>query len=191
MIVSDGASPSPDPISKRGKHRGAFNEGNSMDARNTERITFLRGDEPPAELPSDGAGPQRIVASLRERVLPKSSEGASRLTLEELFRAIVRDELRPFVDMIHGLVERLGRAAAGGEEFLSVSEAATVAHVGKSTIRGWIREGRLRAGRAGRLPRIRRTDLTALITAPVSEARPNDPEVQAARILERNRPTER
>jgi excisionase family DNA binding protein len=93
--------------------------------------------------------------------------------------------------MIHRLMERLGHAGAGGDEFLTVSEAATVAHVGESTIRAWIREGRLRAGQPGRMVRIRRADLTALMTTSRDEARPADPEVQAARILERNRPTER
>jgi excisionase family DNA binding protein len=122
---------------------------------------------------------------------PRALEG-SRPTLDELIRAILSDELRPFVAMLHELMTRLGRAAQGADEFLSVAEAADVAHVGKSTIRAWIKQGRLKAGRmaGGRLVRILRSDLTALATQEPPGKRP-DPEQEAAKILERNRPTER
>lgn len=51
------------------------------------------------------------------------------------------------------------------EEFLTVTEAATLVRVSSSTIRRWIREGNLPAYRLG--PRrlgLRREDLSALVT---------------------------
>jgi excisionase family DNA binding protein len=92
--------------------------------------------------------------------------------------------------MLHELLGRLGQAVHTSDEFLSVVEAAKIAHVGESTIRGWIKTGALRAGKAGRLVRVRRSDLDRLITESRPAKRP-DPEHEAAKILERNRPTER
>jgi len=120
---------------------------------------------------------------------PRGTEPGLRPSLEELFRTLVHEELRPFVHMLHDLLERLGRAAQASYEFLSVAKAAKIAQVGESTLRAWIKSGRLRAGRAGRLVRIRRADLSALITESPQEKR-LDPEAEAAKILERNRPTE-
>ncbi len=132
--------------------------------------------------------PGRATSRRAESSAPGAAEPGSRPSLEELFRTLVRDELRPFFDMIHQVLERIGRGAS--DEFLSVPEAAKFAHVGKSTVRGWIKTKRLRAGKAGRLIRIRRSDLNALITERRDDQQP-DPETEAAKILERNRPTER
>ncbi|MGH2617424.1 MAG: helix-turn-helix domain-containing protein [Thermomicrobiales bacterium] len=51
------------------------------------------------------------------------------------------------------------------EEYLTVTEAATLLRVAPSTVRRWIREGDIRAYRLGqRRIGIRRTDLDALVT---------------------------
>jgi excisionase family DNA binding protein len=110
-------------------------------------------------------------------------------TVDALVRALVREELQPALDLLRRIAERLAHAEqGGGGEFLSVPEAAQVARVGESTIRVWIRVGRLRAGRAGRLVRIKRADLAELIAAAHSEPEAIDsPEDQAAQILGRKR----
>jgi excisionase family DNA binding protein len=157
-----------------------------MGARSSNRKELVRVDVPTDQ----GASNDVRRASLLGRVAPGAQEPGARPSLEELFRTLVREEFFPLFRMLHDLLGRLRPTALTTDEFLSVSEAAKVAHVGESTLRGWIRSGRLRAGRAGRLVRIRRADLSALITESRQEERP-DPEVEAAKILERNRLTER
>ena len=49
------------------------------------------------------------------------------------------------------------------EDYLSTSEAAKVAKVAPATIRRWMKDGKLREHRAGRLVRISRSDLERLI----------------------------
>jgi len=161
-----------------------------MDARSAKRNGIPQGHHLKTDPRTKDAGAERIASVGPERVQLAASSLASRPSIEYLFRSIVREELRPFAAMIHAVVGRLGRAAMTRDDFLSVAEAASVAHVGESTIRAWIKEGRLRAGKAGRLVRIRRADLNALITEPRDEKQ-HDPETEAAKILERNRPTER
>ncbi len=125
-----------------------------------------------------------------KRTVSTTPGPSQRPSLEELFRTIVREELYPFVRMLHELLERMGRTAHGADELLSVADAAKMVRVGKSTIRGWITSGRLQTRRAGRLVRIRRSDLDAVLTESRQEKR-TDPEAEAAKIFERNRPTER
>ena len=74
--------------------------------------------------------------------------------LEQLVRSIVRDELAK------------AKPANDVTEFLSTTEAAEFASVAPGTIRRWIREGKLRDHRAGRLVRVLRTDLEKLLKEP-------------------------
>ncbi len=162
-----------------------------MDARSTKGSGLLRVDGPRSESAASNGAPRRASLRRIDRPAPEALGAIPRATLEELFQALVREELRPFVQMLHELLERLGRAVHAGDEFLSVTESAKVAHVGESTVRGWIKSGHLKAGKAGRLLRIRRSDLEALIMQARLEKRRPDPEAEAAKILERNRSTER
>ena len=76
--------------------------------------------------------------------------------LRELMRDVVRDELRV------ALAEARPRQAASvpsSEPYLSVANAAQLADLAPNTIRTWIRDGRLPAHRAGRVLRVRRSDL--------------------------------
>jgi len=160
-----------------------------MVARNTKESGFLRANVAPGDgVVSNTAGPPTILRRV-DPPAPQAADSGQRPSLDELFRTLVREELRPFVHMLHDLLERLGRAPHASDEFVSVAKAAEIAQVGESTLRAWIKSGRLRAGRAGRLVRIRRADLSALITNSRQEKR-HDPEAEAAKILERHRPTE-
>ena len=82
-------------------------------------------------------------------------------TLEEVIRAIVRDEVRAAV------AEALARSGAapavheGG--YLSIARAARFAAVAPGTLRRWIRTGRLPVRRAGRVYRIARAELEAFL----------------------------
>jgi excisionase family DNA binding protein len=63
--------------------------------------------------------------------------------VEETVRRVVREELQ----------------AGAGSDVLSTEQAAAVAGVSSKTVRAWINEGRLQAGRRGRLRTVRREDL--------------------------------
>jgi excisionase family DNA binding protein len=78
-------------------------------------------------------------------------------------RGIVREEVR-------GALADSGErspapVAPNGADYLSVAEAAEVARLHHGTIREWIKDGSLRACRAGRVYRIRRADLHERLTA--------------------------
>jgi len=86
--------------------------------------------------------------------------------LEHIIRSIVRDELAKV-------------ANEPQDEYLTTAEAATFAKVTEGTIRRWARSGRLTTHRAGRVVRVRRSDLADLLRTTTS---PNmSPEAMAAR----------
>lgn len=87
------------------------------------------------------------------------------MTLEDQIRRIVREELQ--------------RASADHVDYLTTRDAAAVAKVAEGTIRRWIRSGRLPTHRAGRVMRVRRTDLVELLKR--SESPGMSPEAMAAR----------
>ena len=72
--------------------------------------------------------------------------------LRELIRGIVREEL-----------DRALADAKPTDDYLSTKAAATLASVAEGTIRRWIREGRITGHRAGRVLRLRRSDLEGLL----------------------------
>jgi excisionase family DNA binding protein len=74
---------------------------------------------------------------------------------------------RELRDMIERIVdERVEKRLAelrAPEEYLSPDEAGAVAGVHPDTIHRWIREGKLEKHRAGRLVRVRRSDVERLL----------------------------
>jgi hypothetical protein len=80
-----------------------------------------------------------------------------------------------------------GRVGGAGDEYLPVAQAALVAAVAPATMRGWIRDGRLRRYHAGRELRILRSDLERLLRA---DPRPSSAVItpeDAAALIERRR----
>lgn len=81
--------------------------------------------------------------------------------LRELVRDVVREELRI------ALAEARPRQAANvntpADSYLSVAKAAKVADLAPNTIRTWIRDGQLAGHRAGRVLRVKRSDLESFL----------------------------
>jgi len=98
---------------------------------------------------------------------------------ENELREFLRSELRSAVK------EVLGAKPATPGEYLSVREAARIASVTGQTIRIWIHCGRLRGHKAGRVHRVRRDELEALLANPptVDPDRELTPEEMAERDL--------
>lgn len=91
--------------------------------------------------------------------------------LRDLVRDVVREELAL-------------RTTDVTPEYLSIDAAAQIASVAEGTIRRWIREERVAGYRAGRVLRVKRTDLDALLRVGVRARRPAaqlSPEELAAR----------
>jgi excisionase family DNA binding protein len=78
---------------------------------------------------------------------------------EAELRDIIRDELRAVIR------QELGKKPAAAGDYVSVTDAAKIASVQGQTIRSWIRSGRLAGYKAGRVARVRRSDLEAFLAA--------------------------
>ena len=78
---------------------------------------------------------------------------------EAELRDIIRDELRAVIR------QELGKKPAAAGDYVSVTDAAKIASVQGQTIRSWIRSGRLVGYKAGRVVRVRRSDLEAFLAA--------------------------
>jgi excisionase family DNA binding protein len=109
-------------------------------------------------------------------------------TMEEFLfqniRRIVREEVRG------ALADLLPRHAAqkdSAEGYLSISEAAAIAGMHHSTLREWIKDGSLKAFRAGRVYRIRRADLDERLTAKVADPVSDEIEKRVGVILAKRR----
>jgi excisionase family DNA binding protein len=76
-------------------------------------------------------------------------------TLRTMIVQIVRDEMA-----------RAAASAAPRDEYLSPRAAGAVAQVAAGTVRRWVREGKLAGHHAGRVLRVRRADLEALLRRP-------------------------
>jgi len=78
---------------------------------------------------------------------------------------------------------------APAAEYLSTTDAATVASVNEGTIRRWVRAGKLRGYRAGRVLRVRRDELDRMLATGrrVTSKASNDesPEELALRAVSR------
>jgi excisionase family DNA binding protein len=80
----------------------------------------------------------------------------TKLALRDELPAIIREHLRPLLE---------GReTSADRGEALSTMAAAAYVGVSPATVREWASSGQLRAKRAGRLLRVRRSDLDAFLT---------------------------
>jgi len=87
---------------------------------------------------------------------------ALRTLLRDEMRTVVREELRSALDEF-----RTSSPSSASGEFLSVKQAAALAGVCPSTVRGWIRQGHLKRYGTARLPRLRRVELVTFLAHPV------------------------
>ena len=72
-------------------------------------------------------------------------------------------------------------------DYLSVAQAAEIARLHHGTLREWIKDGTLKAYRAGRVYRILRADLDARLTAKAAEPTSADVAERVASILAKRR----
>jgi len=102
---------------------------------------------------------------------------------EDALREIIRDELRSVIR------QELGQKPAAAGDYVSAAEAAQIAAVSPQTIRAWIRQGKLKQFNAGRVIRVRRLELGALMASPagtpVSPDRELSPEEEGRRFVAR------
>jgi excisionase family DNA binding protein len=100
---------------------------------------------------------------------------------EDGFRALIANEVRKVIR------EELARGPAVGraDDYVSVREAARVASLATDTIRDWIAKGSLGRYRAGRLLRVKRAELDALLVRPSASGPPETPEAAATAYLRR------
>lgn len=90
---------------------------------------------------------------------------------EAVLRRILREELRALL-----------AESSAGDEFLTLSAASKFSQLGISTLRAWIKSGRLPRYGEGRVVRVLRSDVTAALRAKSGEP---DVEQQANAILRR------
>ena len=102
---------------------------------------------------------------------------------EEALRGLIRETVRS------ALRDELGKVRpAQADEYLPVGEAARIAGVIPGTIRTWIDAGRLGRYHAGRVLRVKRSELDALLSAPPpAPAREPTPEERAFEIFQNRR----
>lgn len=74
-------------------------------------------------------------------------------------RDIIRDEIRA------ALRDEVRKTPANAGEYLSVAKAAEIASIAPQTIRRWIGEGRLAGYNAGRVIRVRRSELESFLVS--------------------------
>lgn len=103
------------------------------------------------------------------------------MNIDDLIRTVVRDELKPIRDDLRRLAEDRDKRRS---EYLTVRNAAELANVHPSTIREWIKSGRLRAG--DKPIRIRPDDLDAAMTSATRSSAVSSPDEQAISILRRS-----
>ncbi len=96
-----------------------------------------------------------------------SFEDTLRAIVRDAVRDVVRDELRA-----HGLGPQPAAqpAQSATPAYVSTKLAAQIASVHVATIRDWVQRGLLRGHRAGRLLRVDRAELIALMTRAKSDA---------------------
>lgn len=98
-------------------------------------------------------------------------------------RAAITAAIAPLVDV---LVDSLAPSPpAPPAEYLTTAAAATVASVSEGTIRRWVRDGKIRGYRAGRVLRVRRDELDQMLATGRRSTVSNDesPEEMAVRAI--------
>lgn len=93
------------------------------------------------------------------------------VTFEDTIRAIVREAVREEL-RAHGVGSQPATAPAstGTPAFITTMQAAELASVHVATIRDWIQRGLLRGHRAGRLLRVERSELIAMMSSAKSDS---------------------
>ena len=101
-----------------------------------------------------------------DRLVPDTRLGFMEEFLFQNIRRIVREEIR---GALTDMLEKPSTSTEATLEYLSIDEAANIARLHHTTLREWIKDGSLKAYRAGRVYRIRRIDLDERLTAKVAE----------------------
>jgi excisionase family DNA binding protein len=99
-------------------------------------------------------------------------EVALRTLIADEVRRVIRDELANAKTQDPG-------------DYVSVSEAARIASVATDTVRDWISRGKLGRYNAGRVLRVRRTELDELLAQPAATRVALTPEDEARAYLRR------
>lgn len=116
----------------------------------------------------------------------------------DVVRDAVREETRELRELVRGLLTDPHRRAGGGPvgagepRYLTPGDAARMACVQVQTIQRWVRAGKLRGHRAGRVLRIRLDDLQAFLARGPGTGETlsgADLEARAAAILGRTKRT--
>lgn len=92
-------------------------------------------------------------------------------TFEDTLRAIVREAVREEL-RAHGVGAQPAKQPGPADAlvFVSTKQAAQIAGVHVATIRDWVQRALLRGHRAGRLLRVDRAELLAMMTSAKSDA---------------------
>jgi excisionase family DNA binding protein len=78
-----------------------------------------------------------------------------------------------------------GSGATAGDDYLAVKDAARIASVATDTIRDWIKNGSLGRYHAGRVLRVKRSELHELLARPPALGATDTPEAAARAYLRR------
>jgi excisionase family DNA binding protein len=106
----------------------------------------------------------RNVADPRPLPSPRFRNELPRSTIEEAIGEVVRHAVAAELQKtLAPAVRAAGHSAPFEEGFISIARAAELADTHPSTIRAWIRAGKLAGGRTGRHYKVRRADLIAVI----------------------------
>jgi excisionase family DNA binding protein len=100
------------------------------------------------------------------------------VSLDQEFRRVVEDAVRR---VVREELARTREPTGAGDAFLSVADAGRLAAVAPCTIRAWLDAGKLRQYQAGRVFRVRRSELLALLEAGPSGDASVSPEALADR----------
>jgi excisionase family DNA binding protein len=124
-----------------------------------------------------------VISSERRSYHRRSCGGTRNVSLidEAALRALIATEVRKVIR------EELayGTAIGSGDDYVSVKEAARIASVATETVRDWISKGSLRRYHAGRVLRVRRSELDAQLARPALSGTPETPEAAARVYLHR------
>jgi excisionase family DNA binding protein len=108
------------------------------------------------------------------------------MTLDEVIRQVVREEVRTVVREELGALREAAPAEPGPEratELLDVAGVAKLCHATAGTVRTWIQSGRLAARKAGHRYLVRPVDVERFLSARL--AGEPDVEGQVSSILDR------
>ncbi len=109
----------------------------------------------------------------------------------DVVRVVVREELavaRPEPASSSPPLRETTTSSPRAVQFLSIKDVAGAVHVVERTVRGWVKTGKLRASRAGRLMRIERAELERFLAGEGSnEHRDVDIDALATDLMRRRR----